>query len=575
MNGVTEIFFTKQWMILPAYVHGILPTVMYNTQNRTALGIDREKKAPMAVNAGGDDIMRGYEVTEDGTVLPTHDGWAGIDYLKDLKEPFVNIIPVDGPITRNGGACSYGSREIRDWMMKAANNPYCRAHIFLTNTPGGSAWARNDFRMAIDYAHAKGQKVYDSIDGLSASMGTWLSALCDEVYVTSLEDQLGCVGVMASFFTMKNGDKNQFTNETYREYYATKSINKNKEMRDIANDDNATLLIKELDETEAEFRAEMKKAFPHATDDHLDGKVFKAKDVMGILCDGQMMLGDLVSRAFAVADGTEQPIARTADRVIGPQAKTSKAAQQARRQAAAQQRDNNPLKNSINMKEKFPKVFALLGVEAMECGEDGTFFNASLLQTLEAKVAEMQQKNAEAKALVEQLTAEKQLLTEQMEQLKADHEKAIGTLKADHEKALGEVDETHQQAIAKKDQEIADMNAKVQNLEQDITAKEETIGNLQNDLKTANDSLEAANKAIEEKDAAIAAGTQKIDDLEAQVAELTTSPGNTPQAGNAPQGNGGGADAPQVVAGSVYAYDPDKSYAENMRLKKEWEEQHK
>ena len=383
MNGTFEIFTNKEWMILPSFVHGILPTVMNNANNHTMLGIDREKKSPMAIGQQGQDFIREYQVTQDGKTHGRY-GWRG-DSLSELNEPFVNVMPIDGPITRNGGACSYGSMEIRDWMMEAANNPACQCHVLTVNTPGGSAWAKNDFQQGIDYAHSKGQRVIAFIDGLCASAGMYLASLCDEVYVMNPKDQLGCVGVMASFFTMKSGDKNEFTGETYREYYATKSINKNKEMRDIAEDDDATLLIEELDQLEAEFRADMKAAFPNAKDEHLDGKMFDAKDVMGILCDGQMMLGDVIARGFALADGTAQPIARTAGRKIAKRQQTAgrgtTAAKSAsvRMQAGAAKENVLPTNNSINMKENYPAVFALLGVEEMQLSEEGTFFNKDLL----------------------------------------------------------------------------------------------------------------------------------------------------------------------------------------------------
>ena len=420
MNGTLEIYTNREWMILPSFVHGILPTVMYNSQNHSMLGIDREKKSPMAIGADGRDIFREYEVTDDGKTYPMYDGWQGIAYLKDLKQPFVNVIPIDGPITRNGGACSYGSKDIRDWMMKASDNPYCQGHLLVVNTPGGSAWAKNDFQQGIDYAHSRGLRVIDLVDGMSASAGEYLASFCDEVYVVNLNDELGCVGVMASFFTMKNGSKNQFTDETYREYYDPESVDKNKEIRDIAEEEDATLLIEELKKLGVEFRADMKKAFPAATDDHLDGRMFAAKDVMGILCDGQMLLGDAINRVFALGSGAEKPIERTAGRKMGKRLKVGTATGRAAASAAP---TTSPIVsttlNSINMKEQFPAVFALLGVEEMQVSEEGTFFNKDLLATLNANIEAAQKEKADALALVESLTAEKNELTAKVEELTA------------------------------------------------------------------------------------------------------------------------------------------------------------
>jgi len=563
MNGILEIYTNKVWMIQPSFVHGILPTLMYNSQNHTTLGIDREKKVPQAINASGTDIFREYEVTEDGQVLPVYDGWNGIDYLKQLKEPFINVIPVDGPITRNGGACSYGSKEIRDWMMKASENKYCRGHILVINTNGGSAWAKNDFQQGIDYAHANGQRVFAQIDGLCASAGMYLASLCDEVYVMNLKDQLGCVGVMAAFFTQKNGEKNQYTGETYREYYDPESVDKNKEFRDIAEDEDATLLIEELTKLGVEFRADMKAAFPKAdVETHLKGKMFNADEVMGILCDGQMMLGDLVTRAFAVADGKQQPIERTKGRKIAKAPKATATPSN----APSETKIVSPNNNSINMKENYPAVFALLGVEEMQVSEEGTFFNKDLLATLNAAIEAKNQEIADAKKLADDLTAEKDNLTAQIENIKTENAQAVENLNAEHQKA------------------IDDLNAKIADQEQDITAKEETIGNLQNDMECKQKELEqkeidfkaketelnGVKESLTTAENTIAERDQQISDLNAQVEELQNGAGAAPAAGAAPKDNGQGGAVPEIAV-SGYVYDPSLSYQENMRLKDEHE----
>lgn len=575
MNGLFEILSNKEWMIQQEFLHSILPTLQYNITNHATLGIERDKKSPMAIGQQGQDFIREYQVTEDGTVLPVAT-WENGDVLGKMKEPFVNVMPVDGPITRNGGACSYGSRDIRDWMMKAADNKFCQGHVLHINTPGGSAWAKNDFQQGIDYAHARGQRVIAFIDGLCASAGMYLASLCDEVYVMTPKDQLGCVGVMAAFFTMKNGDKDLSTGETYREYYATKSINKNKEMRDIAEDDDATLLIEELDRLEAEFRADMKAAFPNATDDHLDGKVFDAADVMGILCDGQMMLGDVIARVFNLANGTAQPIDRTAGRKIGKMQKPSAKKEPMQQALAAGEKTAEEIDNilstqinNINMKENYPAVFALLGVEEMQMSEGGAFLNEGLLQTLNAAIEAKNQEIADAKKLADDLTAEKDNLTAQIETIKTENAQAVENLNAEHQKA------------------IDDLNAKIADQEQDITAKEETIGNLQNDLNAKQAEVDEKVNALAEKETelngvkeslttaeqTLAERDQQITDLNAQLTELQNNPGAEPQAGDAPQNNGGGTEGPQLVV-NQYVYDPALSYKENRELEKKWNEEH-
>ena len=577
MNGLFEILSNKEWMIQQEFLHSILPTLQYNITNHASLGIEREKKSPMAIGQQGQDFIREYQVTEDGNVLPAYDGWGEGDVLGKMKEPFVNVMPVDGPITRNGGACSYGSRDIRDWMMKAADNKFCQGHVLHINTPGGSAWAKNDFQQGIDYAHARGQRVIAFIDGLCASAGMYLASLCDEVYVMNPKDQLGCVGVMAAFFTMKNGDKDLSTGETYREYYDPESVDKNKEMRDIAEDEDATLLIEELKTLGEEFRADMRAAFPNAKDEHLKGKVFDAKDVMGILCDGQMMLGEVIGRVFDLANGSAQPIERTAGRKIAKRQQTAgrgttaaKSASVRMQAGAAKENVLSPTNNSINMKENYPAVFALLGVEEMQLSEEGTFFNKDLLATLNSAIEAKNKETADAKALAEQLTSEKNELTAQIETLNADHQKAIDDLKAEHA-----------QAIEGKDNQISALEQEKADLAAAATTKDETIANLQSDMEgkasqieQLNADLNGAKESLTTAEGTIAERDQTISDLNAQIAELQHDPGQGAQAGAAPQNNGGGAEAPGVAV-NQYVYDPSLSYEKNMEAKAKWEAEHK
>ena len=567
MNGLFEILSNKEWMIQQEFLHSILPTLQYNITNHASLGIDREKKSPMAIGQQGQDFIREYQVTQDGKTHGRY-GWRG-DSLSELNEPFVNVMPIDGPITRNGGACSYGSMEIRDWMMEAANNPACQGHVLNINTPGGSAWAKNDFQQGIDYAHARGQRVIAFIDGLCASAGMYLASLCDEVYVMNPKDQLGCVGVMAAFFTMKNGDKDLSTGETYREYYDPESVDKNKEMRDIAEDEDATLLIEELKTLGEEFRADMKAAFPNANDEHLKGKIFDAKDVMDILCDGQMMLGDVIARVFNLANGTAQPIARTANRKLGQRQQPASSSSIAGDNIAAPFSAGNgsavattpaaspsgsantsstTLNNTINMKEQFPALFAALQVEEMQMQEGGAFMNEGLLANLNAAIEESQKAAEETKALADQLTAEKAEMEQKLETANSEHAAAIETLNAEHAKAINAKDET----IASLQGEASTRQAELDNAKATIAERDQTIASLQGEASTRQNELNEAKATIAERE-------QTIADLNAQITELQNDPGEQPAA--APQNNGTAAEAPRVAVSTPVAQ-PGQDYNE-------------
>lgn len=545
MNGLLEILTNKQWMIRPDFVHSMMPVIQNNLNNHIDITEEREHEMGCRIVF----TREGVETRIKEERYSAKDGRYISSWNDNKDDPFINLMFVDGPITRNGGACSYGSVEHRDMMMAAADNANCVGHIFHINTPGGSAWAKNDYQQAIDYARSKGQPVMAFVDGMCCSAGMYLAALCDERYYMHPKDEIGCIGVMAAFYTEKDGTTCAYTNETYHELYDPESFDKNKEFRDIANDGNSELLIQELSRLGVEFRADVKAACPKAKDEHLHGKVFDAQDVKGILMDEQKSLGEVFN--IVVDRGMKNGLqsARNAKNML------------------------NPNNNIISMKENYPAVFALLGVEEMQMQEGGAFMNEGLLATLNAAIEAKNQEIADAKALADQLTAQKAELEQKLNDMESANKAELDSLNAAHQQAIDNLNAEHKAEIEAKD-------AKITEQEQDITAKEETIGNLQNDLNAKQTEMDAnASKLLESEEAlnnanaTIAERDQQITDLNAQIEQLQNEPGHQPAAGAAPDKNGGAAEGPQLVV-DQYVYDPALSYKENRELEEKWNAEH-
>lgn len=513
MKGIYEIITERKWMVSPDFVHGFRKSLEQNLNTHAAFS--KPEKTSGFVSAedreGNLYYPEEYQISEDGTQV--RGNWAltlPADDEHAQNFPFVSVLAIDGPITRNGGACSYGSIDHRDMMMRAADNPLCRGHVFIINTPGGSAWAKNDYALAIEYAHSKGQKVFALTDGLCASAGMYLASLCDEVYYMNPKDQMGCIGVMAAFYTLADGSKNQFTDETYHEAYDPESFDKNKAYRDLANNNDDEELVKELAELGVEFRTDIKKAFPNAKDEHLHGKVFNAEDVKGIFADGQSTFMGVVQRAFALYDGRAELIKREASE---PEAEPQNEPQN-------KQTANN---QNFNM-ENYPLINAACGLKAGEIAvtEEGAYMNASLLDKLEANMKEAEQKVADAEqkaTTAETALADMQGKVDELSaqvtaanEAKTVAENALAEAQKAHSKETDELNAQHTAAIAKKDDE---MNA--------LTV---TKAQVEADLKGAKDALATAE--------------QKIADMQAQIDDLTNEAGEETNAGAAPANNGEG-----------------------------------
>lgn len=524
MKGLYEILTEKKWMISPDFVHGIRKALEQNLNAHTLY----ERPAPtcgfVTVKAADGSIFypEEYQISEDGKQVR---GQWTLEDEEAQNFPFVSVLTVDGPITRNGGGCSYGSIDHRNMMIRAANHPLCRGHIFIINTPGGSAWAKNDYEQAINYARSLGQPVIAFIDGTCFSAGIYLASFCDERYYMHPKDGIGCIGVMASFYTQADGSKNQFTDETYHELYDPESFDKNREFRDIANDGDSEKLVKELAELGMEFRSDIKKACPNAKDEHLHGKVFNAEDVKGILMDDQSDFLSCVKRCFDLYNGVAQPISRessnedeTKNSLNEPSDHPAHEPQLEPDKASSAKQEISNHKNKIDM-ANYPLINAACGMKEgeIEVKEEGAFMNAPLLDSLEAslKANKQQVADAEQKAT----TAEQNLadLQAKFDELNTTLE-AAKTAQADAEKAIENLKADHATAIAKKDEEIKNLT----------TGKEKA----EDDLKTAQDSLATANQTIADKDA--------------QIKALGENPGEEPQQGAAPQNNGEGVQTPKL-----------------------------
>ena len=544
MKGLYEILTEKKWMVSPDFVHGIRKSLEHNLNTHAAFSKPEKTCGYVtAVSADGSIYYpEEYQISEDGKRVKPN--WA-LDFEKEQTFPFVSVLTIDGPITRNGGACSSGSIDHRDMMMRAANHPLCRGHVFIINTPGGSSWAKNDYEQAIQYAHSMGQPVIAFVDGLCASAGMYLASLCDERYYMHPKNEIGCIGVMAAFYTEADGSTNKFTNETYHELYDPESFDKNRAYRDIANDANDEELIKVLAELGVEFRADVKKACPNATDEHLHGKLFYAEDVTGILVDGQSTFMEVVQRAFALYDGREQFIKH--EEAVEPNPDEDP------------QKEPTATNTNININMgNYPLICNACGLQAGEIAvsEEGAYMNASLLDNLEAHMKQAEQKVTDAEQKV--TTAENALaeLQGKFDELSAQvnaaneakevAENALAQANEAHSKELSDLNAQHTEALAKKDDEQKAL----------AEAKDKEIAQLTADKTDAEANLQTAKDTL-------ATAEQTIADKQAQIDELTHDAGAEQNAGNAPDNNGEGVKTPQLRTfdGSKYKTNVERKAA--------------
>ena len=472
------------------------------------------------------------------------DEWDEDDDSQDIPKEdvkYINILRLTGPMTRGGGECSYGSLEMRDMLMEAADRDDVVGHIIYCRTPGGMATTLIDFRKAIDYIHSKGQKIYMFCDGTVASGGAFLSAMCDGVFAYNEEDEIGSIGMYTAFFTMENGAVNAITQEKYVEYYAEKSTEKNRPYRDGGD---MEAIAKETNEYLDELLAAMKQDRPSIKEEQMNGAMFKMKDVVGTIIDGICTLPELCERIYGEWAATQPASTRT--------------------QAEDNNQSNINSKSNQTMSKEYQHIALAAGYEnevPMASDNEG-------LLTLQPSEADALESRLQAMA-----EASETLTTEntQLKEAQSSMATALANMAVERDAALREVREL-KEAAAKNDdtmiQEVrTEMQAQLDEASARYVALEDAKKNLESNLAevlTEKNNLEASAKAAaEEANRQLAEKEQIISDLQAQLAEANSGAGHKVDVGESPKTNGQAPGASQMT--SAPAWDSSKSAAENVK----------
>ena len=424
-------------------------------------------------------------------------GWENGDTI-------VSVLPVCGPIIRNGDACSYGSKNYRDFLMAASEVPGCVGHLIYIDTPGGSAYAKNDFKQAIDYVKSKNQPVIGLVDGLCASAGMALASMCDEIYFVNPMDRIGSIGTMCAFYAVADGVEDAVTHERFVEVYGSKSEFKNKEYRDAALG-NYDELQKEVDDLNEQFWNVIKTYRPQVQEEQMHGKIYNCGDVIGTLVDGQGTMQSCIDRilelagvqtvtapggnngeaAPAASDNQEQSVEQAAEPTqdfTGEDPKNDFTAEEPQQTTTETiQEINNPEDETTNepvvprssegvapsqneepkMKE-YPLIMSALGLNALAIDKEGGYYmNEALCDAFEAFVAQANQNKLTMDAKIQEVAR----LNAMIEELKNEHEQAINGLNEAHNQEIEKLNNEHAEAVKalveQKDGKIAQLNAQV------------------------------------------------------------------------------------------------------------------
>lgn len=485
-------------------------------------------------------------------------------------DQIVNVVMIRGTVTRNGGACTYGSKDHRDQILYANTIPQVVGHILFIDTPGGMVSAMPDYAMAFENCRELGKPTVAHIDGMCYSAGVWIASQCDRVIVRNPEDGIGCIGAMSCGMLAPHGSINAITQERLFILVGKASPDKNREAIEAAGG-NYELMQAEADKNTERFHSVVKANRPMVTDDLLTGKTFAASETMGKLVDEIGDMNRAIAAVFELADGRLTParsvVAMPEDperdpedenpedgepEQIGKLTAQQKAFIAANPDAAAEINDGH-----VTVTKKGPFGLETTEVAKPQNNTDMKQEQEEKKNAQEAAAAEAPQEgkaqenpeegtpaqeNPEEGAPAQEAPEENAPAQEAPEQEASEGDEGDGTTKQPEAQAVTETIEEidkilntlhdAEAKIAEKDSAIAGYLAKIEEMGKTIAEKDATIA--------------SHVKTIDGQTGTIEALTKQVADLKAEVKELSGKPAPMlDAAAGAPAGNGTG-EAPQV-----------------------------
>lgn len=457
IKATHEILTTRFWDMAPDILRGFKQIIDNNILNRISLDFEKKEEVQPFLATRKKDFKDKIYVGNARYIQ-------SLDELEEDDE-VINVIRIDGPVLRNGDACSYGSKEHRDLLIAAANMEQTIGHLIYIDTGGGSSEAKYDYEQAINYIKEKNQPVIALVDGMCCSAGYAVASMCDEVYYVNGKNEVGCIGTMAAFYAQKDGDINAITQERYVEVIADLSPEKNKVYIDAAKGDDA-LLRKEVNQSAKDFQDMVRKYRPPVTEEQLKGEVFFAEDVVGTMVDSQNDFDGCVQRILELS----------AKRNPKPALSSRPASANRDQSTNSNKKENN--QNQTTMKS-YPKMMAALGQNDLQSDKDnGVYLNEQLCDTLESSLTGLEQKSATLDAKMQeianlntQIANDRQAHKEAIDKMTSANADAVANLQTEHANAL----QAAKNASAK---ETDGLKARIADLEKQLGEKEAEIKQL-------------------------------------------------------------------------------------------------
>lgn len=246
--------------------------------------------------------LNGGEVKKNSAYAVSPKAANGTQY--SYREGFGNapknsiaVIRISGPLMKEDQNCGPIGMEQIGQIIKAADScPNIDGMVLQIDSPGGTVDGTETLGNIVRNAQ---KPVVTFVDGQMCSAALWIGSSSDEIIASTDTDEIGSVGVLVQFADMQPYFEKQGV--AFHIVKASTSIDKVKMWEDLRAGKYDDYIKEVLDPLDEKFMDTIRTNCPNVDDKHLTGKVFFARDVMGVYVNKIGTIEDAIFRASELA----------------------------------------------------------------------------------------------------------------------------------------------------------------------------------------------------------------------------------------------------------------------------------
>jgi protease-4 len=378
----------------------------------------------------------------------------------------VALIHIKGELMKSNQSCGPVGMEALGKRVKEANeDPRFVGILLKVDSPGGTVDGTEVFASIVKNST---KPVLTYVDGLMASAAAWIGTGANEIWASTDTDEIGSIGVLMSFADLQPYYERMGVK--FHVVTASTSEEKVKMYEDLRAGKYKEYQEKVLDVLDAKFMATVKQNRPNVTQEHLSGKVFFAKDVLGTLIDQIGTFDAAVERLYELS-------------------KTSSFAK-----VSSEDEANDNVEFTLNANKKMEKLvllMAAMGVGSIELDKDG--FAALSEEQLTAIEAALQNA-ADAQATLEDELKTANAAIDDSKSANSEQIQEIATLKETNKTLQLENESLKKAAAGGSTQAITDNDTATEDV--DASKNDGVVTSDANDFMTNLNALAAERKAM-------------------------------------------------------------------------------